>query len=131
MGNAAAALNDKERCFGEAGGRNYFTMSQSAGADARPFRGAKTGMAGGGKDIDPATELAEEDEEQALPERDLELDEAALELGDASGPLAAGRAVLLRHAKLAPSSPGVYRMLDAAGGGLYSGQRLGEHTAEL
>ena len=29
-------------------------------------------MAGGGKDIDPATELAEEDEEQALPELSLE-----------------------------------------------------------
>jgi excinuclease ABC subunit C len=79
-------------------------------------------MAGGGKDIDPATELAEEDDEQALPEREPELDAALIELGDASGPLAAGRAVLLRHAKLAPSTPGVYRMLDAAGEVLYVGK---------
>src|SRR4051794_11698931 len=79
-------------------------------------------MAGGGKDIDPATELADEDDEQALPEREPELDAALIELGDASGPLAAGRAVLLRHAKLAPSTPGVYRMLDAAGEVLYVGK---------
>ena len=67
-------------------------------------------MAGRNKDIDPASELVEDDEEQALP------DSEELELGDeqASGPLAAGRAALLRHAKLAPSAPGVYRMLDAA-----------------
>jgi excinuclease ABC subunit C len=79
-------------------------------------------MAGGGKDIDPATELADEDDEQALPEREPELDSALIELGDASGPLAAGRAVLLRHAKHAPSTPGVYRMLDAAGEVLYVGK---------
>jgi excinuclease ABC subunit C len=72
-------------------------------------------MAGGGKDIDPATELVEDDEEQALPEGD------ELELGDAA-PLEAGRAALLRHAKLAPSAPGVYRMLDAAGEVLYVGK---------
>ena len=80
-------------------------------------------MAGGGKDIDPATELADDDEEQGLPERDdlsIELGEAML--GDATGPLAAGRAVLLRHARLAPSAPGVYRMLDAAGEVLYVGK---------
>ena len=42
--------------------------------------------------------------------------------GGSFGPLAAGRAALLRHAKLAPSAPGVYRMLDAAGEVLYVGK---------
>lgn len=97
-------------------------MPQLAAADARRSEEQKTGMAGGGKDIDPASELVEEDDEQALPERELELDGASIELGDAGGPLKAGRAVLLRHAKLAPSTPGVYRMLDAAGEVLYVGK---------
>src|ERR1700712_5146740 len=74
-------------------------------------------MAGRDKDIDPASELVEDDEEQALPEGGLELD-----INEPTGPLAAGRAVLLRHAKLAPSAPGVYRMLDAAGEVLYVGK---------
>ena len=80
-------------------------------------------MAGRDKDIDPASELVEDDEEQALPDSE----ESALDigqglLGEATGPLAAGRATLLRHAKLAPSAPGVYRMLDAAGEVLYVGK---------
>lgn len=75
-------------------------------------------MAGRDKDIDPASELVEDDEEQALPDSD----EAEPEIGETSAPLAGGRAVLLRHAKLAPSSPGVYRMLDAAGEVLYVGK---------
>jgi excinuclease ABC subunit C len=41
---------------------------------------------------------------------------------DAARPLAAGRAALLRQARLAPSAPGVYRMLDAAGEVLYVGK---------
>jgi excinuclease ABC subunit C len=73
-------------------------------------------MAGGGKDIDPASELVEDDDEQTLP------DVSELDLGDGATPLAAGRATLLRYAKLAPSSPGVYRMLDAAGEVLYVGK---------
>jgi excinuclease ABC subunit C len=75
-------------------------------------------MAGRDKDIDPASELVEDDEEQGLPESE----ESELALGDGSGPVAAGRAALLRHAKLAPSAPGVYRMLDAAGEVLYVGK---------
>ena len=72
-------------------------------------------MSGTNKDVDPSTELLEEDEEQALPEQ-----EAASEL--APGPLALGRAVIADHAKLAPSSPGVYRMIDAKGDVLYVGK---------
>ena len=76
-------------------------------------------MTGRNKDIDPASELVEEDEEQACPSER----ESAIDLGArAAGPLAAGRAALLRHAKLAPSAPGVYRMLDAAGEVLYVGK---------
>src|SRR5688500_14444276 len=75
-----------------------------------------SGMTGRDKDIDPASELVEEDEEQALPESE----DASLELGQ--GPLAAGRAALVRYAKLAPPGPGVYRMLDAAGEVLYVGK---------
>jgi excinuclease ABC subunit C len=71
------------------------------------------------KDIDPATELAEEDEEQNLP--DLE-PTPEIDLTAAAGPLAAGRAVIARHAKLAPASPGVYRMMDARGDVLYVGK---------
>jgi excinuclease ABC subunit C len=72
-------------------------------------------MSGTNKDVDPTTELLEEDEEQGLPEQ-----EAASEL--APGPLALGRAVIADHAKLAPSSPGVYRMIDAKGDVLYVGK---------
>jgi excinuclease ABC subunit C len=72
-------------------------------------------MSGTNKDVDPTTELLEEDEEQALPEQ-----EAASEL--APGPLALGRAVIADHAKLAPSSPGVYRMIDGKGDVLYVGK---------
>jgi len=73
-------------------------------------------MNGTKNDVDPASELLEEDEEQALPEPEAELDLAA------AGPLAVGRAVIASHAKLAPSSPGVYRMIDAKGDVLYVGK---------
>jgi len=68
----------------------------------------------GHKDIDPQSELREEDEESSLPE--LELEEAP------AGTLAAGRAAVARFAKLAPSSPGVYRMIDDKGAVLYVGK---------
>src|SRR5215475_7473140 len=83
-----------------------------APAARRPYL---RGMSGTNKDVDPTTELLEEDEEQALPEQ-----EVAIEL--APGPLALGRAVIADHAKLAPSSPGVYRMIDAKGDVLYVGK---------
>jgi excinuclease ABC subunit C len=81
-------------------------------------------MNGAKKDIDPATDLIEEDEEQNLP--DLEpASDIDLTTGTGSpgtGPLAAGRSVVARHAKLAPNSPGVYRMTDQHGEVLYVGK---------
>ncbi len=71
-------------------------------------------MNGLNKDIDPASELREEDEESSLPE--MELDDAA------AGTLAAGRATIMHFAKLAPSAAGVYRMIDAQGDVLYVGK---------
>jgi excinuclease ABC subunit C len=76
-------------------------------------------MNGTKKDIDPSTDLAEEDEEQTLP--DLE-PAAEIDLATGTGPLAAGRAAVARYAKLAPNSPGVYRMTDARGEVLYVGK---------
>jgi excinuclease ABC subunit C len=76
-------------------------------------------MNGPKKDIDPTTDLVEEDEEQNLPDVDPA---AEIDLSASAGPLAAGRAVIARYAKLAPSAPGVYRMTDARGEVLYVGK---------
>ncbi len=71
-------------------------------------------MSGTPKDIDPASELREDEEESSLPEMDL---------NDApAGTLAAGRAAIARAVKHAPSAPGVYRMIDAHGDVLYVGK---------
>jgi excinuclease ABC subunit C len=71
-------------------------------------------MNGSKKDIDPASELREEDDEQNLPELDLN--------EPAEGTLANGAAAIARAVKHAPSSPGVYRMIDAKGEVLYVGK---------
>ncbi len=69
------------------------------------------------QDIDPTTALTDEDEESSLPES-----ENASEAAEGEGTLAGGRAVLLRYVKVAPTSPGVYRMIDKAGHVLYVGK---------
>ena len=68
-------------------------------------------------DIDPATAGAEEDDEARLPEISEEADEAVPE-----GPLAVGHAAIEHAVRLAPTSPGVYRMLNAASDVLYVGK---------
>src|ERR1700677_3775902 len=72
-------------------------------------------------EIAPESEPVEEDDEQSLPQPD-EIEAAAPSgEGDADS-LAPGRAAVLRYAKLAPSRPGVYRMIDARGDVLYVGK---------
>lgn len=70
-----------------------------------------------GQDLDPASIPAEEDEEARLPEPVDESAEFANE-----GTLAIGRAAIERAVKLAPTSAGVYRMLNAANDVLYVGK---------
>jgi excinuclease ABC subunit C len=73
------------------------------------------------KDIDPDISLEEEDEEQTLPESQSD-DLLELASVESVSTLAAGHAAIARHAKLAPPSPGVYRMIDAGGEVLYVGK---------
>ncbi|HVG52727.1 MAG TPA: excinuclease ABC subunit UvrC [Xanthobacteraceae bacterium] len=74
----------------------------------------------GKKNLDPVVEPdvpSPEDEEATLPEIDESLDQAA----DAET-FASGRDAIARFSKLAPSSPGVYRMISASGDVLYVGK---------
>jgi excinuclease ABC subunit C len=68
-------------------------------------------------DIDPAASGAEEDDEARLPEVPEETNEAVPE-----GPLAVGHAAIEHAVRHAPTSPGVYRMLNAASDVLYVGK---------
>src|SRR4051794_30107414 len=68
-------------------------------------------------DIDPATAALEEDDEARLPEVAEEPAGAIAE-----GPLAIGHAAIENAVRLAPTSPGVYRMLNAANDVLYVGK---------
>src|SRR5580700_9662507 len=72
------------------------------------------------KDIEPATEL-DEDEEQSLPLAD-DSGRVELHLDEGENSLAAGRDAILHYLKVAPSRPGVYRMLDVRGDVLYVGK---------
>jgi excinuclease ABC subunit C len=68
-------------------------------------------------DIDPAMTTTEEDDEARLPEA---LEEASENI--AEGPLAIGHAAIESAVRHAPTSPGVYRMLNAANDVLYVGK---------
>ncbi len=72
------------------------------------------------KDIEPETEL-DDDEEQSLPLAE-ESGPVELHLDEDENSLAAGRDAVLHYLKVAPSRPGVYRMLDVRGDVLYVGK---------
>src|SRR5215207_8492723 len=72
-------------------------------------------------DVDPATSAAEEDDEARLPDSPAGRPEEAGE-AIAEGPLAVGHAAIENAVRLAPTSPGVYRMLNAASDVLYVGK---------
>jgi excinuclease ABC subunit C len=67
-------------------------------------------------DVDPATSAAEEDDEARLPEVSEEAAEAV------EGTLTVGHAAIENAVRLAPTSPGVYRMLNAGHDVLYVGK---------
>ncbi len=69
------------------------------------------------EDIDPATASTEEDDEARLPEAPDESGEALPE-----GQLTSGHAAIEQAVRHAPTSPGVYRMLNAASDVLYVGK---------
>ena len=68
-------------------------------------------------DVDPAIAASEEDDEARLPEMAEEAGETVAE-----GPLAVGHAAIEQAVRLAPTSPGVYRMLNTASDVLYVGK---------
>ena len=70
-------------------------------------------------DTDPATSTTEDDDEARLPEL-AEDSEPAEALGESR--LATGHAAIEQAVRLAPTSPGVYRMLNAANDVLYVGK---------
>ncbi|MFB9264590.1 excinuclease ABC subunit UvrC [Bradyrhizobium erythrophlei] len=68
-------------------------------------------------DVDPETSVADEDDEARLPDAPEDAVEAIAE-----GPLAVGHAAIENAVRLAPTSPGVYRMLNTANDVLYVGK---------
>jgi excinuclease ABC subunit C len=68
-------------------------------------------------DVDPATVIVDEEDEARLPEVTEDGNETIAE-----GRLAIGHAAIENAVKLAPTSPGVYRMLNAANDVLYVGK---------
>jgi len=68
-------------------------------------------------DLDPATSGAEDEDEARLPDLPEDGPEPVAE-----GPLALGHAAIENAVRLAPTSPGVYRMLNTANDVLYVGK---------
>ncbi|PPQ44433.1 excinuclease ABC subunit UvrC [Rhodopseudomonas palustris] len=83
---------------------------------------ADTRPAAGTQDIDAATAslAVEEDDEARLPEVEDEPEAEPAQAG--AGPMAVGRSAIARAVRLAPTSPGVYRMLNAERDVLYVGK---------
>ncbi|MET3840868.1 excinuclease ABC subunit UvrC [Bradyrhizobium sp. OAE829] len=75
----------------------------------------------GPADLDPATSAAEDEDEARLPEPAEETAEDTTE-AVAEGPLAVGHAAIENAVRLAPTSPGVYRMLNTGNDVLYVGK---------
>jgi excinuclease ABC subunit C len=96
------------------------TDNPTSPAPRKPSRGSEADLptqeASSG-DIDPATAIAEDDDEARLPEVPEEPADPVAE-----GPLAVGHAAIENAVRLAPTSPGVYRMLNAANDVLYVGK---------
>src|SRR5437868_619524 len=93
--------------------------SPKTSGPAKPPRGSEPDLPPNdlAADVDPATSAPEEDEEARLPEVPEEPAGAVAE-----GPLAVGHAAIENAMRLAPTSAGVYRMLNAASDVLYVGK---------
>src|SRR5258708_10799097 len=86
-------------------------------APRKPRRGSQADLPPEGlvsADVDPATPVAEDDDDARLPEAVEETGEIVAE-----GTLAVGHAAIENAVRLAPTSPGVYRMLNAGNDVLY------------
>ncbi len=75
----------------------------------------------GSADVDPATSALEEEDEARLPDTAEETADATME-PLAEGTLAVGHAAIENAVRLAPTSPGVYRMLNTGNDVLYVGK---------
>src|SRR3569623_1278964 len=94
--------------------------AKPAGPGQPPGSGPDLPRHGGletGQDVDPATIEPDEDDEARLPDLPDEPTDAIAE-----GPLAVGRAAIEHAVRHAPTSPGVYRMMNAARDVLYVGK---------
>src|SRR5919197_2362252 len=93
------------------------SSDQTAPRKGKPGSASDTPPQDASADIDPATSTAEDEEEARLPDLSEEPAEAIAE-----GGLTAGHAAIENAVRLAPTSPGVYRMLNGANDVLYVGK---------